>query len=419
LGALAPAVPGGAEENPALVEALQIMRDRDMIDDAKHAELIAKNHAWEASHPSLLSRLEWSGDVRGRLENFWYSEDDFGLSDPDTQDRTRGRYRLRVGARAKINDWFAAGFRVASGDGSNRSTNESFGAEDDFIPDPIFIDQAWVELGVPKRHLPETMALKTIVGKQANPFLWKNGKDYMVWDQDIMPEGVALQVSGMPIEMLSLYGNAGYFIADENGGGEDPHVLGFQGGFGLSPLPCFEFGTRVSWYDWRSINDAFLDRAANFGSVVDDEDGFSVGEVAAYTRIKAIENWPILIYGHIAQNLEADSPAGVPDEDLGWGGAIEIGDKKRLLIGGGYYHVEANFSPAQFTDSDLFDGYTNREGFTAYVTREIFANTELTVTMFHGDAIDDDDAFDIEAVTGTDTPSAERYRLQTDIMVKF
>ena len=82
------AAPAIAEENPALVETLQILRDRDLIDDAKHAELVAKNQAWEVSHPSLLSRLEWSGDLRGRFENFFFQEDDFGI---DTQDRNRGR----------------------------------------------------------------------------------------------------------------------------------------------------------------------------------------------------------------------------------------------------------------------------------------------------------------------------------------
>ena len=49
---------------------------------------------------------------------------------------------------------------------------------------------------MPKRFLPEGMTLKSIVGKQANPFLWKNGKDILIWDNDITPEGVALQLTG-------------------------------------------------------------------------------------------------------------------------------------------------------------------------------------------------------------------------------
>jgi hypothetical protein len=89
------------------------------------------------------------------------------------------------------------------------------------------------------------------------------------------------------------------------------------------------------------------------------------------------------------------------------------------MIGGGYYHVEANFSPAQFTDSDLFDGYTNREGFLVYLARELFPNTELNVTFFSGEEIEDDLAFDIGALTGSTVESAERFRLQTDLVVKF
>jgi len=411
---LASAAPASGEENPALLKAFQIMHDRGMIDDAEHAELVAENQAWETSHPSFLSRLEWSADFRGRFESFQYDEDDFGV---DTQDRNRGRYRLRIGARAKVNEVVTAGFRLASGENDPRSTNTSFGTQDDFGPDAIFIDQAYVELGVPKRFLAEGVTVKSIVGKQTNPFLWKNGRDFMIWDQDITPEGVGLQLTGAPTEMLSLFGNAGYFIVDENSGTEDPHVLGVQGGFGLVPTDCFDFGFRASLYDWRSVNDAFLTRAENFGSLITDTNDYTVYELAGYGRIKTFEKWPILVYGHFAQNVNADSIAG--HQDTGWGAGAEVGDKKRILVGGGYYHLEANFSPSQFTDSDLFDGFTNREGFLVYLSRELFPNTELNLTAFSGEEIDDSAAFDIGTVTGTTVPSAERYRFQTDVVVKF
>jgi hypothetical protein len=414
LAVLAGAAPAPAEENPAVVQMLGVMREKGMISEAEHTEMVAENQAWEAAHPTLLSRLEFSGDFRGRFENFLYDEDDFGI---ESEDRNRARYRFRLGARAKINDVVTAGFRLASGEDDHRSTNKSLGNDDDFGPDEIFIDQAYLELGVPKAYLAEGTTVKGIFGKQANPFLWKQGKDFMIWDQDITPEGVGLQLAGTPTEMLTLFGNAGYFIVDENGGGEDPHVLGLQGGFGFAPTDCFELGFRTSYYDWRSVNDAFLTRSSEVGSLITDEGDFRVVELASYGRITKWEGWPILIYGHIAQNIDADSIAG--DEDLGWGAGAEIGDKKNLvMIGGGYYHLEANFSPAQFTDSDLFDGFTNREGWLVYLSREIFKNTELNLTLFSGEEIDDDAEFDL-SVVDPDVPSAERYRLQTDIVVKF
>ena len=418
LAVVAFAVSAAAEENPALLETLEIMRDRGLIDEAKHAELVAKNQAWEASHPSLLSRLEWSGDFRGRLENFWYDRDDFGT---DTSDRTRGRYRLRIGAKAKVNEVVTAGFRIASGDGDHRSTNQSFGSGDDFDNDGLYIDKAYAELKVPGRYLPEGMSAKSIVGKQSNPFRWKNGKDFMIWDGDITPEGVGIKIAGSPGENLSLFGNAGYFIVDEESSSKDPHVFGIQGGFSLLAVEDVEVGGRASFYDWRSVDDPFLTRTNESGSLITGQGDYQVIELAAYSRFTHHENWPVLLYGHFAQNLEADSPGGTSDEDIGWGVGVEIGDKKKyVMVGGGYYYFEANFSPSQFTDSDLFDGFTNREGFLVYASRQLFSNTDLNLTLFSGDAIEDGPAFDLNAIFPDDSfPSAERYRLMTDLVVKF
>jgi hypothetical protein len=418
LAAAAYALPAGAEENPALLETLEIMRDRGLIDDAKHAELVAKNQAWEASHPSLLSRLEWSGDIRGRLENFWYDRDGFGT---DTQDRTRGRYRLRLGAKVKINEVVTGGFRIASGGGDPRSTNQTFGSGDDFDNDGLNIDQAYLELNTPSRFLPEGMSIKSIIGKQSNPFVWKNGKDFMIWDGDITPEGVGIKIAGSPGENLSLFGNAGYFIVDEESSSKDPHVFGIQGGFSVLPWEDVELGGRASFYDWRSVDDPFLTRTNESGSVIMDSRDYQVVELSAYSRFTHHESWPVLVYGQFAQNLEAESPPGVGDEDVGWGVGVEVGDKKKyVMVGAGYYYVEANFSPSQFTDSDLFDGFTNREGFLIYASRQLLSNTDLNLTFFSGEEISDNPAFDLNAVFPDDSfPSAERYRMMTDLVVKF
>ena len=424
---MATAAPSLAEENPALVEALGIMRERGMIDESKHAELLSKNQKWEAAHPALLSRLEWSADFRGRMENFWYEDDPFGVDDSD---RNRGRYRLRLGARAKVNEVVTGGFMLASGDfdeegsGSgceNRSTNRSFGSGSDFNMDTICIDQAYIELAMPKRFLPEGMTLKSITGKQANPFLWKIGKDILIWDNDITPEGVAFQLTGLPAERVSLFANAGYFISDENSSEQDPHVFGVQGGFGFTPLEDIETGARVSFYRWGSDTSAFQESANSFGALSLPSAGdaipndYSVAEAGAYVRFKQIEDWPVLLYAQFAQNVDAESIPGAGKQDTGWGTGIEIGDKKKLvLIGGGYYREEANFSPAQFTDSDLFDGFTNRKGWLVWAARELWPNTELNVTFFQDDPIEDADIFEVPGA-----PSSERMRLQTDFLVKF
>jgi hypothetical protein len=304
----------------------------------------------------------------------------------------------------------------------SRSTNRSFGSGTDFNMDSICIDQAYVELGLPKRFLPEGMTVKSIVGKQVNPFLWKNGKDILIWDNDITPEGVGLQLAGAPTDALSLFGNAGYFVSDENSGGRDPHVFGAQAGLGFAPFEKVETGARVSYYQWGSGISAFQATANSFGalSLVDAggdpiANDYNVLEVGGYARFGHVENWPVLVYAQFAQNLDADSIPGAGKQDTGWGAGVEVGDKKRfVMVGAGYYSAEANFAPAQFTDSDLFDGFTNREGWLVYLARELWSNTELNLTFFKDDPIEDDPIF---AVPGAS--SAERMRLQTDFLVKF
>jgi hypothetical protein len=55
-------------------------------------------------------------------------------------------------------------FRLASGEGDSRSTNTSFGDRDDFQPDSLFIDRAYIEVRAPGEH-----DLHFRLGKMANP----------------------------------------------------------------------------------------------------------------------------------------------------------------------------------------------------------------------------------------------------------
>jgi hypothetical protein len=91
-----------------------------------------------------------------------------------------------------------------------------------------------------------------------------------------------------------------------------------------------------------------------------------------------------------------------------------VGDAKRVvLLGVGYYALEADFAPALYIDSDLTDGFTNREGWTFYGTRQIFPNTELTLELFVSDPIEESAPF------ATSVADSERIRFRTDVLVKF
>lgn len=411
--------PAAAEEDEAVIrEVLQILKERGLVDESRYNQLIMKNKAYEERQTGLLGRIEWSGDLRGRVENFWFDRDDLG---GDAGNRTRLRYRLRLGGVATINDWLKAGFRIASGEldhldrGDHRSTNRTLGKDDDFGLDSIFIDRAYLEMRPPAGFLPEAQGVTARFGKVANPFLWDHGKDYMLWDNDINPEGVSLQWRGDLNEVVGLYLNTGYFVIDENSGSKDPHVIGVQGGVTLRPGSHLELGARLSGYAFRSLNSGFFARAAASGSTVDlADDSIEAGELAAYLRWDGIVDWPVLVYGHYAHNFSAED-ALASGEDAGWGVGVEVGDKRRWLkLGAGYYQIEADFWPGQYVDSDIFDGFTNRKAWTFYGSREILPRTDLNVTLFLSE--------DLETRLpgfAVSTRNAERVRLQTDIVVKF
>jgi hypothetical protein len=417
------AAPAARAEEPVIEDVLEILKERGIVDESQYTELVAKHQGWEAKQAPLLGKLEFSGDMRLRYENFWYDEDEFGT---DRSNRNRLRYRLRIGAKASINEYIDAVFRLGSGENDHRSNNRTLGFDNDFGPDDIFIDQAYLAVKAPKDWV-DGLSLTGIGGKVQNPFFWKGGKFDILWDGDINPEGVGVSLGYTAFESFTLFSNAGYFIVKENGSRVDPHMLGVQGGALFAASEQVELGARLAYYSWRSLDDAFFTRAAASGSILDgltegaptnEAGNFNVGDLTAYVKLSMIENWPILFYGQIAKNFDADDSqifGSAGKEDMGWGVGVEVGDKKKyVMLGVGYFHFEANFWPAQFTDSDLFDGFTNRKGWAFYGSREILPNTELAVQLFLSDEIRSSTTSFPTSVSG-----AERLRLQTDLIVKF
>ena len=428
--AVGAAGPAWAEEPEASVveEILGVLEQRGLIEAEEHDRLVARYHETEAKRESLLPRIRLSGDLRVRGEGFWYDEDATG---DDPSNRYRGRYRLRLAGDVDVNDWVAAHFRLASGEYDLRSTNTSFGrVGPDFDPDDIFIDRAYIELHPPEGRLPADGTASLEIGKTPNPFVWKETRDWMLWDADINPEGMAVQLTGEAFSGIQLFANGGYFIIDENSSNSDPHLIGAQLGGRIRATSELEVGARTSWYGFRSLDAAFIECGVDAsgcptsggGNIPDgltsDSDRIDVGEFGVYAAWGGIEAWPIRVFGHIARNFSARDSDLFPaagEEAFAWGTGVEVGDKKKWAqLGGGYWWIEANAFPSQFIDSDLFDGETNRKGWAFWGVRQILPSTDLGVTLFVSDAIEDAlPAFE-QSVAGSD-----RIRLQTDLQVSF
>src|SRR5262245_61153578 len=411
----------------AVEDIVAVLRDKGLIDDATEQQILAKRRRQQAAETKpvgaagfqFLEGFVWSGDLRLRNEQFWYG-DSFGA---EADDRNRNRYRARLGFTKPINESVRIGMRLASGTDFN-STNVSFGDTEDFNRDTIAIDQAWAEVVLPGAD--SGLDARLVGGKVENPFVWKNSYDRILWDNDISPEGVYLRATASPAEGSSLWGTLGYFVVDENADSKDPKVMGLQLG-GSTALSGAEVGARVSAYEWRALDDAFVSRnvagagPTTGGNLVGafDDDRARVGEASAYLRLPKAA-WPALFYAQYLQNFNAENVGGFGKEDVAWGAGLEVGDPKRLVsLSAAWFHVEANSTPSRFTDRDLFDGFTNREGFMLSAYRELAARIGVRLTYFDGEEISDHLVAPALGNVAYNAGHADRQRLQSDLEIKF
>lgn len=424
-----------ADDTTAVEDIVSVLQQKGLIDEATGDEILAKQERSEvkraASTPAVSSGsaltdgLVWNGDFRLRDEQFWYGRA-FGGS---ASDNNRFRYRARLGFTKQVNPWALVGLRLASGKGDPRSTNVSFGEQTDWSPYAVYIDRAYGQFTLPD---PGGIGLATTLtaGRIANPFIWKNSVDKIVWDEDISPTGLALTSTISPLEGTKLFATLGYFVELTQSCCTDTKVWGFQLGGSTAVAEKVVAGARASFYDWDNVSSDpnFATRSQSFGNLPTAFDADArIGEGTVFMSWSGIEGWPAVVWGTVARNFTAEAGtvdgARVDSEDTAYGFGVEIGDAKAFfLLGVEYSHIPANAVLGLYTDSDMFDGYTNREGFGIYLARELAVNTEFKLSLWEGEPIKTtgsgggDGPYNIS--TSTDQ-QANRKRLQADVNFKF
>jgi len=375
--------------------------------------------------------LQFGGSIRGRYEYInWMNDSHDGGEAKD--DRGRLRYRLRLDAKATINPNAGAYFRLVSGTDS-RSGNVTLGGNPDFGPDSFSIRYAamvltpWDDGQLPSGNGKWAFDF----GRVKNPFIWKgHGKDMMMWDGDIALAGAGTQFSHKLGGSGKFFVQTGYYVIDENSKNDskDPYMAPIQGGviFGKDT----SFGIRGTYYYMSELDAAFIMRGVDGtdgttsagGNIEDgltgDPEGGNLkvveGQAFFATGLGSI---PLVVSGGFANNSSAKVSVMYPDVDknsVAYNFGFEIGSKKKALLGGiGWYHIEANAFPAQFIDSDLLDGYTNREGVLIFLAKTVMKNTDLGLQFLRSDAIEKSDSLS-ESVQ-----DSKRNRLQVDMIYKF
>jgi hypothetical protein len=436
----------GEVRDPKLDELIEILRERGVLEPGDEEAL----EKAAAENPSKLAewleRISIWGDFRGRYEYFTFFDDPVD-GQKDRGDRHRLRYRLRLNASGHVNEYADVFLRLATGNDS-RSTNNTLGDGFDFDTNEIFLDKAYVRVSpFAGGQLPSgDGTLYGYFGRTHQPWRWGIYKDW-IWDDEIAPAGAYLQ-GDKQLGDFELFGNAGFYVIDENGNDKDPSMVAGQLGFHATPEVeeddvDIDYGAKLALFNFFNLDDGFIARGVDssgissptfsagntLGGLTGDPTGgsLSVLEFGAYVTLGLLEGWPLSIYGNVSNNFDAErvtvvNAAGtaIPGtfradhERTFWVVGFDFGDKKeclkfRML----YAWMEANAFPSQFIDSDLHDGVTNRKGFVWGLTKTVYKNTDLSATAFLMDPIKTNGAY-LNSLAGSD-----RFRLQANVVYSF
>jgi hypothetical protein len=344
-----------------------------------------------------LEKVKFYGDFRYRYE---YRDRDWKSGSSD-----RHRIRARVGLQYDINDEFMFDFRIATAEFFDDDDGDSVGGDyvsgnktlgDYWASDNGWIDRAYVA------YTPNwTNGVTALFGKMGNPF-YKVGKNQLIWDGDLNPEGIALQYKRGNLFVNSMFG-----MVQENGSDSDKEMLGIQAGL----VHAFENGNKLTYgagyYDYLNVKgeEAIVDDAfAGNTSTIDDRYAYDYNLVEIFGEYSTkVRNLPVSVYGNYVMN----TASGV-EEDTGWLVGTKLGkaqDPGSWEFNYDYRDIEADAVFGAFTDSDFADGGTNARGHVFGLGYALAKNTNIAATYFVNDNLSEEqDGYE---------------RLQLDLKVKF
>jgi hypothetical protein len=354
-----------------------------------------------AGLPGWIQNIKMSGDFRYRHEHL-----DEELTNGNWDDGVdRHRIRMRLMLQAIINDEWDVAFRIASGsDKSPISTNQDL--EDAFSKKDVWLDLAYFTW-----HPAAHEGLKVFGGKMKNVF-YKAGKNQLIFDGDLNPEGIAAQHVKPLSEACQLFLTGGGFWVDENGGGVDTSLWGAQAyvkhtiaspEYVIAGASFYDYGNidgRGSLGDtWGPVN--FFANTNSGGVYSSDYDIFEAfGEYGfeCYGR-------PLAVFASCVQNVVAST-----NDDTGWliGGKLnKAKDPGSWELSYDYRDLEADAVVGGFTESDFLGSRTDSKGHKFGYKYQIAKNLQAGLTYYH-----------LEDISNSSIDRDYR-RLQTDLIFKF
>lgn len=360
-----------------------------------------------------VDRIGFSGDLRIRHDSF--------MKDPGL-DRQQDRFRLRIGSEIKLGDFYV-GFRLASGTGSQVSTNQSFANL--FSEKPVWFDLAYLQWkGLPWASV--------TVGKMLNPFYTIPD---VVWDVDTNPEGAAENFQLKVGDALVLFANAGQFVLDEKAAdNNDQYLFGEQAGVQAGLGKALQITLAGAYYNFKNINrssvitGAAVDQPGNTrvvtgGGTLTSQlvNAYRVLDLNAEITVKLFPI-PVSLIGDYVRNL-ATTTSG---ENNGYQAGARVGkasDPRSWEVGYFYRVMETDATVAALTDSDFGDGGTNRKGHIVWAAyqfnKAIQLRTKYTATKVVDELVPHIAATTPTALTASAFGKDDIDRIQVDLIARF
>ncbi|MDO8729867.1 MAG: putative porin [Candidatus Omnitrophota bacterium] len=361
-----------AEESARMTKA----RAEEVKDTAKGM----KGGAW-------LDKVKWKGDLRLRHET---------QKREPAVDRNRQRFRLRFGFVATPVDTLEVGVQLASGaSGDPTSTNQSFSSS--FDKKAIFIDQAYGKYTPWEGGSGLFSGLSLIGGKMENPLFTVS--EGMVWDGDVTPEGVAVQLKAPdPVpgldRILSVkpFLTAGaYAFSELSGDYGDPGLFVFQGGAEIALPMKMKLKTAGAYHEMTGVEGKQTSdiTAASTRNTVERgyfRDDYDMVTFTNHLSLPKILGQPVSLRGDYVHNT------GAKDDNGGWMAGLDVGKVTEKFgswqTGYSYKRLESDAAFGAISDSDFGTGGTNHKGHILYASMGLNEWASVGLKYFRTDEIE-------------------------------
>ncbi|MEK7868561.1 MAG: putative porin, partial [Candidatus Omnitrophota bacterium] len=300
----------------------------------------------------------------------------------------KSRFRMRFGTESKVNDQTEVYFGLASGSSTDpRSTNQTL--QDSFAKKSVYIDHAYAS------YTPAAWAT-LFAGRMKNP-VYQTGD--MLWDTDINPEGIAVQLKHALGAKADFFMNNAFFILDDtaspNGTGADPAMFVIQPGIALKVNDKTKLKLAGAYYGFNSVKNQVLDNSSGTNTLSGqgtsllnyDFDSWSVSSELGIKEPLKIGFIPyIAVFGDYIENMDPST------ENIGYIAGFKFGNEKvanwkQWQAKYMYRSIGKDAVLDIFPDSDAYGGFTDVKAHEYLLSYGLNKNVTLDLDYYQNDRI--------------------------------